>query len=182
MTNHCVFGLEPPQKPSEAPSSRDGPTNGMDFGLSSLFPNYAKSFGGFGGQSPSYDIDPRFGGIPSLGNPFGSSFPSTDTPSGGNTFTFDITPSAGGFGGNENPLGIDFDEILRILKEIQGQGAAGDGSGDGDEKSASSPGLDSDSTTEGIIEVDTTISPTMETEATTESTTPPATTVMPTEK
>lgn len=105
----------------------------------------------------------------SFGNPFEPS-----GGAGGNPFTFEISPA----GPNSSP--IDFDEIIRILKGLQGpkeEEADKDkkaGSGD-TEPAAMNPDSESN-TTEGIIDVDTTLAPTTE-ESMTDST--PS---MPTEK
>lgn len=129
----------------------------------------------FGGAQPRYDLDSRFGGPPAtFGNPFGSPFPSGGGGGpGGNTFSFEISPPGG-----PNSLGIDFDEILRILKELQAKDSGKD-AGKEQPQPGMNPDLDSN-TTQGIIDVDTTMDPTTEESEsmTTEST---QTTSMPSE-
>lgn len=92
-----------------------------------------------------------FGPPPSFGfNPFG---PSTF---GGNPFGFGGSPPQGpGSAPPSNAFDIDFDEILRILKGLQTPDE------DTDPKAAdepTNPDMDKN-TTEGIIEVDTTMDP-----------------------
>lgn len=169
----------PSQKPQDSPSNGQQPQQpGDDSAPSNFFPSFGGGFGGFGGGgSPVPEFDTRFGGPPtSFGSPYGPSFPAGGD---GHTFSFEISPSAGG--GATNPFGIDLDEILRILKELQEKDKDEAGSG-------MNPDLDSQ-TTEGIIEVDTTMTPTTG-ESMPESTPQPemtmtttmAATEMPTEK
>lgn len=144
----------PPTKPQDN-ANGDGQQERAD-AARNFFPNFANSFG----LQPALDFNPTFGGPPTtFGNPF-ESRPGPPAAPGANPYGFEISPSG------PNSLGIDFDEIIRLLKELQGKpdpDAAAGGkpeAGSGDESATTmKPDLDPN-TTEKIIDVDTTMDPT----------------------
>lgn len=158
------------------PSGRGNPP--QDQRRTNAFPPTDFNFGQIGGS----------GGFPSLFPPFGNPF---EGAAGGDprtpTTTFEIEAPAG-----PESLPFDFNEILRILKALEQdikKNEAGDGEGDGkgerEQPGTSSENPDSEmnpETTEGIIDVDTTMSPTTEQPVTEESSSTPSagTTVVPT--